>query len=74
MPDHLVFPFKPFPPFRPGTALDRAVVGSRRRVDVGVRVQQVLCLERLRSAAGDFADVEPELRIREAVDAHPVLG
>ena len=58
VPDHLVFALEPLAAFAARATRDRAVVGPCRGVHVGVRVEQVLRLEWLRGAAGDFADVK----------------
>ena len=71
VPDHLVFALEPLAAFAARATRDRAVVGPCRGVHVGVRVEQVLCLEWLRGAAGNLADVAPGWD-GHAVDAHPV--
>jgi len=56
-------PLEPLSALTSRAAPDGAVVGPQRGVDVGVRVEQVLGLERGDTAAGGFANLGQFIKI-----------
>lgn len=72
VPDHLILALEALAALASRASLDGAVVGPGRRVYVGMRVEQVLGLERGSVAAGELADETTRLWVCHVVDAHPV--
>lgn len=57
MPDHFILAFESLSTLASRAALDRAVMRASRRVNVGVRIQQVLRLKRMGIAAVESANI-----------------
>lgn len=75
VPNHLVLPLKPLPRLTPRTPLHRTIVRPLKGVHIGVRVEQVLRLERPRSAALKGTLVRPRLgRLRALGRGQVVRG
>jgi hypothetical protein len=72
VPDHLVLALEALSSLAARAALDGAVVWPGRRVHVGMRVEQILGLERRRVTPAKVADVDAYLGIGQAVDAHAI--
>jgi hypothetical protein len=70
MPDHLVLALKAFAPLGTRTSFDRAEVWSRRRMDIRMRVQQILRLK-WRCRTVRVRTMEPATCNGQFIDGHP---
>ena len=72
MSNHLVLALESFSALAPRTPLNGAVVRTGGRMDIGMRVEQILCLEWRSSTSVESAHERARLGVRHAVDAHPI--